>query len=227
MWCLEDKREYNSRPAEMRGFSFSVDNSHRLRLPFDSGFSIVVVQYKRSNKMEAIGYIEIPVRAVGGKFVYAKVDADYDGEYFAQYKWRLNPKLGYAWRWTKDEAGRRVPSYLHHEVCWAPKGYWRDHINRDRLDNRSCNLRVVTPRQSAANRSTGKRRSKSGFRGVHNATWHYNGENRVNKNLWVACCSGRYLGTFSTGEAAARAYDKAAKDRWGSLATLNFPEAVS
>ena len=43
--------------------------------------------------------------------------------------------------------------YLHHIVVPdIPEGYERDHINRNKLDNRRCNLRIVTPSENSLNR---------------------------------------------------------------------------
>lgn len=55
--------------------------------------------------------------------------------------------------------------YLHRLILDAPRGLQVDHINRDRLDNRRSNLRLVTQAQNAQN--VGARRgSTSPHRGV-------------------------------------------------------------
>jgi hypothetical protein len=41
--------------------------------------------------------------------------------------------------------------YLHNVILPPRKGYYVDHINGNRLDNRPENLRYVTPRQNAIN----------------------------------------------------------------------------
>jgi len=56
---------------------------------------------------------------------------------------------------------RRTP--LSRFVMDAPKGRIIDHRNRDRLDNRRKNLRIVTPRQNGLNK---KYKNGSGFIGV-------------------------------------------------------------
>lgn len=92
-----------------------------------------------------------------------------------------------------------------------------DHINRDRSDNRCCNLRAVTARENSINRSLG-RRNKSGFRGVLSV-------GRLGK--WEAKIGfhrkSHYIGVFDRKEDAARAYDKKATEFFGEFAVLNFP----
>lgn len=166
--------------------------------------------------MEDNFYTIIPIRKYSGGISYTLVDGDYDGEYFSQFKW-YEGKNGYAYR-RIFEKGKTTYSYLHREVCNPPEGSVTDHINRDKLDNRSCNLRPVSYKENANNRKQaimGRRSGKHGYRGVscrHGNTNHY----------YVAVRQ-KYIGTYSTKEEAAKAYDKAALEIFGNDAILNFP----
>lgn len=62
--------------------------------------------------------------------------------------------------------GRRI--YLHHVVLPGKRypEFLRDHINRNKLDNRSTNLRWLTFNQSAQNKSPYNRQHRLGLRGV-------------------------------------------------------------
>lgn len=81
--------------------------------------------------------------------------------HLSRYRWRLD-KGGYVIRRAK---GQRI--YLHQVVL--PGDFYpalvRDHINRDKMDNRSANLRWVTPAENAQNTSA-HGRNRTGFRGV-------------------------------------------------------------
>lgn len=104
--------------------------------------------------MEILEVIELPCFGTNGKGKVTLVDGDYDGEYFGQYKWYVSPQ-GYAMRSNPpDETNDKFYyTYLHREVLGRqPKGMIADHINRNRLDNRSSNLRWATPLESAKNR---------------------------------------------------------------------------
>lgn len=153
-----------------------------------------------------------------GKF--ALVD-DADFERVSQFKWTYDK--GYAFRhvYRRDAdgkwRGRKVS--LHNFVMGAEQGDLIDHINRDPLDNRRCNLRRATKAQNNANSGP---RGNAQYKGV---TYHQR------DGRWLAqITSGktkRHLGNFCTAEAAAKAYDKAAFELWGQFAYLNFPNDLA
>lgn len=89
-----------------------------------------------------------------------------------------------------------------------------DHINRNPLDNRLCNLRPATRSENAINRPK-TARCKTGYKGVFlSKSGTYSAAIRVNYTLY-------HLGTFITKEEAAEAYNKAALKYFGPFAYLN------
>lgn len=94
-----------------------------------------------------------------------------------------------------------------------------DHINHNGLDNRRDNLRIATNQENIRNSRISGATKYSKFKGV---TWH------VNKMVWQAQINtgGRnmVIGLFRTEIEAARAYDKKAKEVFGSFGCLNFPD---
>jgi len=134
----------------------------------------------------------------------------------AQLPWHLKPS-GYA---AHNHSTRKPRGVLMHryvlELCGVkiPTGMHVDHINRDRLDNRRDNLRVVTVSENLMNSSAWRRRR---YKGVYP---HSNG-----KPYWQAkICVGKgrtvYLGTFHSEVDAARAYN-AAMHRYKRPGALN------
>ena len=90
-------------------------------------------------------------------------------------------------------------------------GFEIDHINRDRQDNRLCNLRKATTSQNHLNTNT-PISNTSGFKGV---SWH------KARGKWRAIVSfggkSKHLGHFDTAEAAAKRYLEVAKAAHGEF----------
>lgn len=91
-----------------------------------------------------------------------------DYEYINQWLWRLD-KHGYATRVKRTYIGKGkykcTTIFMHREIAKTPLGKDTDHINRNRLDNRRLNLRIVTRSENNIN-SKIRRTNSSGFTGV-------------------------------------------------------------
>lgn len=134
---------------------------------------------------------------------------------------------GYAASAGERIKGWRAPRKLmHREILKRHKGwtyldgYYVDHINGDRLDNRKENLRRCTNQQNQWNTKNHKRNT-SGFKGV---SW-----NRVDKKWQVYLRTKEkvhFCGQFTDKIEAAKAYDKKAKEIHGEFARVNFEGAA-
>lgn len=97
------------------------------------------------------------------KFVFATVDANVY-ELGCDQIWCLSSKYP---RTASKRFGVKHAFFLHHLIIGTPlvKGIEVDHINRDRLDNRKANLRVISKADNSRNRSTPSN-SSTGYIGV-------------------------------------------------------------
>lgn len=138
-----------------------------------------------------------------------------------QYKWYCENSRNvlYATRKTKKkEGGKRRDIRMHNQIKTAPPGFELDHINRNSLDNREANIRIVTHQQNLMNCKVKKQKS-SRYKGVifhkHNKKWCAS----ITKNYKKI-----HIGYFQSEEEAATAYDDAAFRYHGLYAYLNFPK---
>jgi len=122
-------------------------------------------------------------------------------------------------RWIDTPYGRVLQRVYLHRLVTNPTSRWQvDHVNRQKADCRKSNLRMATASQNGANKIA--TRSKSGMRGVTII------EKRKLSKKYLAHIRGKNLGYYFTIEEAGRAYDRAAKERYGPFAILNFPDAT-
>jgi hypothetical protein len=137
-------------------------------------------------------------------------DEDYD--YLMQWKWHYT---------KRGEAATKGGRKLMHRVVAGRTGLNMssdiDHEDRNKLNNRRKNLRPATKAENGRNRGP-NRNNTSGFKGV----WFHKQISRWRATIKVNW-KRHNLGTFTTPEDAARAYDDAAKKHFGEFAYLNFP----
>ena len=161
---------------------------------------------------ELIPVAVIPLRAKDGSVrAYALIDAA-DAEWVNQWKWCLDG-VGYVNRADRS-TGQTRSLKLHRALLGMTvgDGLEVDHINRNRLDNRRANLRIV-PRAANRQNTNSRRNSTSKHRGV---SWNKKAQ------AWLAQMSvnGKYfrIGLFLSEDEAAQAATTARR--------LHMPYAV-
>lgn len=112
--------------------------------------------------------------------------------------------------------------FLHRRMTAAepgPNGEHVNHRNFDRLDNRLRNLQCLPAYNYLNNKHARKRDTKWPYKGVRQQAGSLRWQARITVDR-----KSIHLGIYDTAEEAARAYDTKAKEAFGFLAVLNFPE---
>jgi len=141
-------------------------------------------------------------------------DADY--ERVSRFKWHAvkDGCRSYAKAWWGQKKIQ-----MHRLIMGFPDSFI-DHINHESLDNRRSNLRLCTSSQNMQNQLP-VRGSSSVYKGV---TW------QKRDKIWYGQIkhNGKHfhLGSFRSEVRAAKAYDEAAKEKFGEFAYLNFRHRI-
>lgn len=144
-----------------------------------------------------------------------------DSEYFEwlnQWKWHLGSG-GYARRTIHlgRGKGKQDPKgiWMHRELMKPEQGFFVDHINGNRLDNRKSNLRIVSNLQNCWNKRI-LNKNTSGYKGV---SWK---KDKMKFKAYITVNTKQvHLGYFNCPLEAAKAYDEAALKYFGEYARIN------
>ena len=151
-----------------------------------------------------------------GTHVVLVDDEDFDES--NKFKWSVikSRNTFYAIRIVNNN-GNPTMVYLHRQIMnkHLQKGLIIDHINHNGLDNRKCNLRIVTVQQNQQN-STSRKNSTSKYLGVS----FYKKSLKWNAKIWINN-KNLHLGYYVNENDAAQAYNKAALKHFGKYANLN------
>lgn len=148
--------------------------------------------------------MEIPI----SKGKVALIDKE-DFELVSKHNWYFTGKYA--------RCGHKPNHLMHRLIMGIPtNGMTIDHINRNGLDNRRNNLRIVTVSQNNINRGI-SRRNTSGYTGVH---WH------SRRKKWIAVLQidkkKIALGIFDTKEEAIKCRKEGEKKHYKEFAIINI-----
>lgn len=148
----------------------------------------------------------------GNSFIFDREDYDVLSERFC-YVTTNGSEYGYAMSREPDGRQEQVSRLL---LNLSNENYV-DHINGNHLDNRRCNLRIVTVSENSHNARI-RVDNSSGFKGVS-----YNKRKEKFRSYININRKQIHIGYFDNPEDAARAYDTAARFLFGEFACVNFP----
>lgn len=139
----------------------------------------------------------------------ALVDAA-DADWLSCYRWRAI-RIRNTWYAVRDDGEKLV--YMHREILQAPDGLMVDHANGNGLDNRRCNLRLVTARENNINAA-----KRAGCSSRHRGVDWCKSARAWRARVWV---DGQetLVGYYATEEEAARAREQAAQAIYGEYVT--------
>jgi hypothetical protein len=146
-----------------------------------------------------------------GHGLYAYVDAD-DHEWLSRWTWHAFDD-GYPARYEKHKK-----IYMHRQILPPPKGKMVDHIDGNRANNCRANLRICRRCENMRN-NRAHRDSSSRYKGVS----FVKARDKYAARIWFEG-EDNWLGWYEDEMEAARAYDRAAVERFGEFARLNFPD---
>jgi hypothetical protein len=160
--------------------------------------------------------MKLPKLIPVGKNDWALVDEE-DYEELIKRTWHLDARNYAVTNALKSDGIRRTSFLMHRMVLQPLPGFVTDHRNCNTLDNRRSNLRSATQKENVVNRGKGRNVSYSSrFKGV------YYRKDRDRWSAYIGMAPTReWLGCYATEEEAGRAYNEAAKARWGEFAQLN------
>lgn len=134
----------------------------------------------------------------------------------SKYKWNINSR-GYAVTSSGKKKGLSKALKMHRSIMGVtnPKDQI-DHINRNKIDNTRCNLRICSNTHNSYNRS-GNKNSITNYKGVkleNNKLNPYSARIIFDKKYI-------YLGAHKTAEIAAMVYNVQARIHFGEFAYIN------
>jgi len=139
-----------------------------------------------------------------------------DWSVVSNYKWHVVPDKNTFYARTNMKVGKHNHSIPMHRLLTGMRDVEIDHINRNGLDNRRCNLRYASAKQNQCNRV---RKNSFGYRGV------YKPKNSSNYAVQIQFDGKkRHERGFKTPEAAAKRYDVLSKEWHGEFGIRNFKD---
>jgi hypothetical protein len=155
----------------------------------------------------------IPLYGRNGVGKFAQVD-DEDYEYLIQWRWfGVYVPTSRNYYVTRNSTKDLKATRMHTIIMGKKEGLVIDHVDGDGLNNQRSNLRHCTNIQNSYNRRNYKN-SSSKYKGVCKHGNKYHARIGFNKKHI-------HLGTFTSEDDAALAYNKKAKELFGEYANLN------